>query len=304
MWEENRVESAGRDGLEVVRTFRVDPYTARQAVIDTLLGGVRMIAGRLVRLPPARDSWYPWCYCVDVKTSPFEVLNSPGININFAQLLTLNYSQSAKLVATFKTLNHEEGTGGNEADEKTIATETWDFAAQQLTLPNLYWKWETDNELLVRTDTGVTKTFPRIEYGLTRHFCINIPQNAINQLIGRVNKSSFLVKRNGTTYTRNAQCVRFDGANINWQHTNKGIQFAEISYKFAVNKIYEKLDTGQSGYVTWNRLYRAEKAWWEKPKPSSGEDRSIYLLDEDAPSQTIQGREVKGFDLLFNPAAT
>jgi hypothetical protein len=228
-------------------------------------------------------------------------------------LAVRNYSDSAKIVATYRTLDHEETSaveaGGpanqtSEAEEKTIASEAWDFSAQQLTLPNAYWKWFSDNELLVRTDTPITKTFPRIDYSLTRHFCINIPQNAINKLIGRVNATSFLVKKNGKTYTRNAECVRFDGANIQWRHTNQGIQYAEISYKFAVNKIYDDVDSiGNKDFVTWNRLYRAEKGWWESPIPSNvAAAGSLYKLDDEI-TQTINGQTVSGFSLLFHPGA-
>src|SRR5205085_1243595 len=122
----------------------------------------------------------------------------------------------------------------------------------------------------------------------------------INQLIGRVNKSAFLVKKK----SRNPQCVRFDGAQINHKVTNQGFQFAEINLKFAVNKIYDAVDSLTNfDYVTWNRLYRAEKGWWEKPVSTADATRGVYLLDEDAPSQMIGGRTVKGFDLLFHPEA-
>jgi hypothetical protein len=150
VWHENREESFGRDGAQVVNTYRVEPYTQRLVFIEFLLGGIELVNGFLVRILPARDPWMPWLWCQDAKLSHVEVLNTPGSEDGLSQLAALNYAESARVVATFKTLAPETAAGleqgqqaqGNEQTEKELASESWDFSAQQLTLPNQFWKWK------------------------------------------------------------------------------------------------------------------------------------------------------------------
>lgn len=302
LYEINREESFGRDGLEITRTLRIEPMTARGLLIDALLGGVRLIGGRLFRTRPARDPAYPWCFCTDVKITPFEVLNTPGSNVGLLQLLASNYSESATVVATYKTLDHEEkddNGSGNEDSEKELSSETWDYSARQLTLPNQYWKWHGTDELLIRTNTNLTKTFGQIDYTIARHFCLRRPNTAMTQMLHRVNKNPFRMP----DFVWPAETLRYEGGQVSNKRTNKGQKFYEIAHKFMVQPTYAKISGAETDYVGHNRIYRHDTGFWEKPEAVNANADRIYQHDEDAPAQTIRGGSVKGFALLFHPGA-
>jgi hypothetical protein len=308
IYEEQREEKFDRDGMEVTRTLRVEPYEARQEVIATLIGGPRLVGGLLVRVPPARDPWYPWCFVVDVKCVPFEQLASPGSAAGLVMLATRNYSESARLVVTYRTLDREEtseansGQAGSEDDEKELASESWDFRGESIKLASDFWKW-SDGELLSRTleDFGVTKHLTHTEYTLRRFRCINIPQVAIASLQNRVNAVEFKFKKKRTVA---AECVRFEGAQIQHRVSNVGVLFADITYSFMVRRFEDYVDGPGPGTlpVTWNRIYRPEKGWWERPILASGIAKPIYHLDSEI-TQEINGETVTGFNLLFHPGA-
>jgi hypothetical protein len=157
-----------------------------------------------------------------------------------------------------------------------------------------------------QTNTGITKTLPRVDFTTVRHFCLNLPFGAITKLIGRVNKSPFVTRR----FVWAPEMLRFEGAGEAEKVTNRGIPFMEATYKFSVQPVYDlTADDEGSGlqilqYVGWNRLYRPDTGQWERPEVATIPGKRPYQLDEDAPGQTLGGRQVKGFDLLFHPAAS
>ena len=43
-----------------------------------------------------------------------------------------------------------------------------------------------------------------------------------------------------------------------------GGQIFEVGVKLAINNYKDKLEDGSVGYVTWNRLYRPNKGYWDR----------------------------------------
>jgi hypothetical protein len=295
----------------VTRIFQVTPYAYVPTVLTALLGEIIVVGNRFVRTPPARDPIYRGCWCTEAKEVPFEVLNTPGNSItNLAILYAANYSNSAVISATYKTLDAEQ-TGGpqsNEKDEKELAAEAFDFGARNITLPNQYYACGTASCKIILAQEGLqaTKTIPTVEYQLTRHYVATLPDEAITELCGRVNNDVFRV--GSRTWAK--EMLRFDGLHSQRKITTKSLPLWELVYKFAIQATYDKIDdSGCSGggptgvgHVGWNRIFRPSIGKWVKITLAADDTRSVYLPDSDI-SQNIGSRTVSGFDLLFAPGA-
>ncbi len=315
VYEVSREENPSREGMTVTRTLLVEPYAERQNVIDVLLGGVYLFAGRIIRIPPHHDPWYPWCLCTDVKVTTVEQLVGTQAASGLLMLNARNYADTAQLVCTYQTPSATEpdaglsggsggpggsgGQGSDEQQEKDIATQSMDFSGKALTLPSAYWKWPGDNKLLHEESVAATKIVPNVDYALTRHLCTFVPTTAVTKLLGRVNFEPFLVK----FFLWPPDTLRFDGLHVDQKTTNKGEQYFNVTYKFAIQPTYDKIETGDTTHVGWNRLFRPQTGRWERPECVGDPGRFVHLYDSQI-TQTIRGRTVTGFDLLFHPAAT
>jgi hypothetical protein len=333
IWEESRDEDFGDGNIVITRTFRVEPYSSRGDFVADLLGAVRFFGGEIVRYPPARDPWFPFCWCVSARVKHIEVLNSPeNVASGSAAALQKNYAASGRVVAVYKSLDRDlappgVGPGGpgnsNENTEKELASEEWDYSNVQFTLPNAFWKWG-DDEALIKRDTPVAITLPKIDLTLVRHFCLTKPHQAILTLGGRVNKSAFGIWPPET--------LRFDGLHAGRRIMSRGIPYWDLTYKFAAFPHYDwvgnvrprtapefadppipgikrnaTIDHVQQDFVGWNRKYRPAVGLWMYPQAAGQfvavDARKPYRLDEDVPDQMIRGRAIKGFWQLFHPAA-
>ena len=299
-----------RGGASVVRTFRVEPYIDGILLASKLLGGVKLIGGRIVRFLPARDPVLPWCYCDSVEIEGLGVFGS-ALPLGFTVLSAANgYENGAVLVATYKTQDTDQatidqtgGTPGAEGDpsggqstdaqsEIDVATETYDFSIQQLTLPNDRYKWSSDTKLLLNTNIGAVKGIPKIDYMLSRHLVPRLPKTAIRDMLGRVNRYAFTVA--GDMWPK--ETLRFDGASVNRKITNEGAKYYEIGYKLAIQSTYDKIESGIRDYVGWQRLFRPDTDRWETVTTAGG-GKFLYEYDDDAPAQN----GISGLKLLFDP---
>jgi hypothetical protein len=316
---ENQEENVGAEGMSVIMTLRCTPWSERGRLYSYLLGGIEIIGDDVYRWPPHRHPAFPWLFCSDVKGSPVDVLDTPGTDNNNAALV-LNTSQAAghcRVIATYKSPTaaqladlggnniQAQGQQQNEQQEKELVSESWDFSAHSMTMPNQFFKWPGDGIVLGQENVALAKVIPKQEYAVTRHYCRRRPTEAITVLEGRINAQSVVIA--GSVYP--AETLRFDGANVSRRITSaRGFPYYQIGYKFAVQAVYDRIETGASAYVGWNRIFRPKKGWWEKPQAVGvgipAAQQTVYRLDTDAPSQTIRGRVVQGFDLLFHPNAS
>jgi hypothetical protein len=326
--ELSRVEKIMSTGLEVTRVLDVAPYAARGEAYNDLLGGVRLIGGRLVRFPPLADPAFPWCRVSDITTEPIDdtdylVAPSPSYN---PLRVAAPYKNAARMTVVYRTpeggqdendIDNGEGDGTNEAQEIDLADESWEFSNSQVQIPNTTMAWE-------RTDGGTSASplppgsvlnpnsalaarmlIPKLDYTLVRKLVVRKPTQAILLNLGRVNKKR--IRLGPDTYE--AECVRFDGASARRAITNRGVKFYEVTYKFCVNPIFDSYwkgpgaDTNARGYVGWNRFYRFDQDRYMYVSNPKNANRRVYQYDEDDAVQVLGGRTVKGFLLLFNPYA-
>ncbi len=306
IYELSRKESgSASEGIMVTRVFRVVPWTEAFDIADILLGGVALTGGQLIRTPPASDPWLPWCFCqhVDIQGGGQFGVTAPLVN---TILDAKNYYEWAILTAVYRTLDYDPydavGPVANESQEIEICTESLDFAAQNLTLDGVDWKWQQitpTEKRLSSTNTNVTKTFIFGDYMLTRHLVLTLPLTSITKLLGTINASAFTGPV-GKVFP--IETLRFDGLHTVKKSTQQGSRFTEISYAFKINANYGKVDDGTvTTWAGWNRLYRPDTARWEKPLLVSDTTRTIFQRDETV--LPASGTVPAGFKALFHPKA-
>ena len=237
-------------------------------------------------------------------------------------LASKNRYEFARLTVTYKTPEKEtpeekeasEKEDSTEESEIDLASQTFDFSGQSMTIPTTYMQWKNGgilNPVIKPEGAQAVRVLPKIDYALQRHEVATRPIKAIVGLMGRVNKNPF----NLGIAVWPAETLRFEGANITQKLTSDGFKFFDINYKFCIQPIYDYVATSLEvlsndgtittpsktalAFVGWNRAYRYERGYWDYMRESkSVKFRGIYGYDED-----IAQGNVKGFRLLFNPRA-
>lgn len=235
IYDQSRDVTVTMDGVTIERVLRVTPYSDYVTALPLLLGTVVNNNGVLVRTTPASDPHFPYCYCTSVKVKGVGVYGGTlGPDTLPAILATVvEYEQGAELTCSFKTLDYDYT---NLLELDLISTST-DVSARQLTLPNQRYKWDGKGQpLLINSNTQASKLIPQMTYELIRKYVLVVPNTAILQLLGRINR--FETSLAGSTYPIGT--LRFDGLTIrrklNWQ----GFKINDMTYKFAVQPVWDK----------------------------------------------------------------
>jgi hypothetical protein len=329
--EVSRKANYTRDGLTVTRVLDVYPYAAVGPLSYEMLGGPRYINGRIIRRLPERDPWLPQCFCESIDTEGMGKFHGAGKTENNASymLASLNYYDWARLTVTYKTpsmdnfgnatpdeVANASGDNSSEQSEIELATQSFDFSAQQLTLPMTHFKFVNGHTYNSATLANVnsTKVIPRIDYTLQRHYVARRPIAAITSLLGRINKNPF----NLGVAIWPAETLRFDGASVQQKITTDGFKFFDITYKFAIMPVYDWVATSKEvvnssnehqvttpsskikTFVGWNRIYRPDRSFWDYLQETKDLTKGIYQHDTDITQSGVGG----GFNLLFNPRAS
>lgn len=301
-------ETFTKDNHQITRTFHVNPWASRREFLAVIMGGVDLVAGRLVRVFPARDPDYPFFFAKSCSFTPLD--DDPGLHAPSADVLAtraIYQTAVAKVAYAPLVIDVPNAPQQNEQQEMDLANVAWDFSARNLTLPNQWFVWKgtpTDtgnNGVLANTQTGVTRTFPSFSLVVTRHLLARKPTNAILGNLGRINKSPITLA--GDTYP--AESLRFDSAKATRRMTTKGLYYFELSYTFACQPIYDTtlgVALVENKYVGWNRLFNPKEGKWQYVVANTSPARTIYDLDENGPTQS--GISAKGFRLLFHPSAS
>lgn len=327
--EVSRRQTVTRDSVSITRVLEVEPYSAWGSMVDFLLGGIRLVGGFLYRVPPMGDPYVPWAFAKSVDVEGVGTFQGNTDQTPIVQLVSKNFYRRARLTVQYETIaltqDEVENSGGenspSEEQEMDLATQSIDVTSQSLTLPNSFFRFKRSPDLSMNTvNVNAVKVIPQMKTVFVRHFVINRPLNAINALIGRVNYSSFRVG----TATWPSETLRFDGANTSQKITNLGIKFHEIQYQFSVMPAYDNIATSDEAvdandpkiivtpstttkaFVGWNRIYRADRGYWDRvvaKDPLTGTyNKQMYDYDNEI-TQTISGASLTGFKLLFHPGA-
>lgn len=320
-------QKQGRGDLTINRKMLCTPYTGVVSLMSDLFGGYRRFGRKIILIPPLRHPLFPWTRCTDIQIAPFEKMGYiPNTITNGIRGLaripvsvnpTTGGVGKAEVTAiyTLPTLPEDANDSpGDDADQQMdIASESWDFGSQRLTLLNEYFKWKFNGTPKRQKDFQVTKTLSETRVQLTRHKCLAIPVVTMGRLADTINRSSIRLVNSVIP----PECCRFDGAAAGRKiTTGQGLQFYEITYKFSLRLIYDYVINDEFGvfsnqkdYVGWNRIFNPEKGYWERlvnaPVYAAGE-RGIYLYDEDIYPASTQpnAKPIKGLQYLFDPRAT
>lgn len=304
----------GDGGLSVTNRYQFAPYSDERAMLAFLLGGIEIIGGDVWRFPPHRDPVYPWLFCTEASSAPLDqgqlVSGYSGSQVGALPMRAIPAADFGIVEAVYRTpsagqladiggdVGGDTGQQNDEAQEKTYVSETWDYSGQVLTLPNSFMTFPSDSTSLAQANVAAVKVIPKQDYKIVRHLCQRRPDQAITQLEGKVNEFTFQMPDK----TYGPETLRFDGANVGRQLTSaRGYKFYEIAYSFAIQAVWDKIETGSFAYVGHNRVYRPDKGYWDRPKSTVG-GRNIYEFDTTATPQTLRGRTISGFDMLFHQA--
>lgn len=300
----SRLENPKLDTFTVTCEYMVSPCTpaVRRELYQDLLGGFRMEAGVFRYFWPKADAVFPWLYASDVKLDPIEddyLLDTAEDEAQYANDMKVTVIYEPRVIEEVDLVRRER-----------------DFTVRNLTLPNQYMKWKTtktdggDPTLVGNDGIQATKTFPQVDYHVTRYFVRREPADAINQLAGRVNEKGMTL---GNDHFRK-ETLRFEGAKTSQRVTNFGVKFWEITYKFIVLPVYDKIveyaeiafdaSPDDLTWVGWNRIFNPRVSKWERVVLSTDATRGMYEYDTDVPDQRIRGNLVEGFNLLFTDGAT
>lgn len=324
--EISRKVSATRTGVTVTRVIDVEPYSGWYSVCESILGGVKLIGGALIRVPPYSDPSVPWAFADSVDVEGIGAFVGMAPASLATTMAAKNFYRRARLTIQYKSLeateNEVKDATGNDGDdaqqEIELASQSLDFGSTQLTLPNTNMRFRyspAPNPAI----NPITKTIPTLKLVFARHLVVTRPINAITSLIGRINYSSFRI---GTT-SWPAETVRFDGATSTQKVTNLGIKFYEITYTFSIMPVFDRIAISKEdynsdpkvlttksqttrAYVGWNRVFRADRNFWDRLVAQSDDPayqfRQMFEYDKDI-TQNLRGSQVSGFKLLFHPAA-
>jgi hypothetical protein len=298
--------------LRVDRHYYVEPYTAIPEVMEFLLGGYRLIGGRLIYILGHQHPLFKLCRCSSVSSEYFDVpkYDSNEVNITgLAGLDRIGNPDKGVLIATYTMPNlteqRQNSDGGDHESQMDIASEQWEFAGKSISKKNEFYRWIKNGKIKDPKGFEVAVTFPQITCQVTRHRCLSIPGLTIGKLQNTINLSEFRI----INTILPAETVKFDGLTANRKITlNKGLQFYEITYKFSIQltwgKIQPEVGDVYEGFVGWNRQLNPETSKWEG-LVHGATNEPHYIHDELIfPLGTANGKPIRGLQYLFHPQST
>jgi hypothetical protein len=151
-----------------------------------------------------------------------------------------------------------------------VSDEAWDFSAQVMSLignnfgqnpNNLTWSDGTP----ITNLTSIIKIIPKIEFLQKQVFVADLPNQTQINLIGQINDGTLFAGASGGDQKNQwpEGTVLLTGLPAVRRWRFDGQQIFEVGPKFAINMYQDQLEDGSTGYVTWNRLYRPTKGYWD-----------------------------------------
>lgn len=227
------------------RRFRVAWDDAFEFVGE-LWGNYRLVGGKVAFTPPAFFPGMPQAIVTEVQVEPFDPRSPSPAALGALSSSTNHYASGARVTAEYTTLDDRDRADLPEAPAGTILRFSCDLGCEFQSIPARIWTWDVPGAPELDPDVDPGLLLPVEDLRLSWERVPLPPWNAIRDLRGRVNGSTFL--------GHVAETVLFVGARASrdFQIVDSGLW--RIVYHFKVREATSTADPNiKHG---WNHLFR------------------------------------------------
>jgi len=281
----NRTVHTSQSGIEIVRTFYVEPYDSHPAVLKELQGGVdvtRNADGKATsweRTAPARDTYIRNCYCTecvvnfadpDAMASSLGLQDDPALGTLLEKLegqpeKTALGTAGAIITAHYRPLI----TAWKSSDPDNPDDDVWDWidpqfvpGSRQIAWPDGLYITNGIDVDSVPDDAGEALRIPISDFSIKRMFVGSIPWGTIDRMAGTVNAVDFPGPGGAAAGLPNfaPRTLKFMGADTPTMIDSEGERWYEITYRFRwisyyTDRLTDVLGVDSEGPVTWNHVF-------------------------------------------------
>ncbi len=249
-------------GTVATRVFRVawDDWTdfARE-----LVGHYELVACTFQFVAPLAFPDIPNLVVADIAVEPFDPDNPEGSEVSTLTSGTNRYPDAgAKVTARYRNLFDADNTPRADlpsVPDGTYLTFDTDLALESVATPGRTWQWDDGSGDPLPADVRPKLIVPTGAFWLTWHRVMLPPWDAIRDLRGHVNQSTFV----GSP----AETVMFCGARIHRQ-----FQFLEDGGFWRIELLFnERTVPLASGTGGWNHMYKDDGGGWEAVKDAAND---------------------------------
>ena len=275
----DRTVHTSSTGIEIIRTFHVEPYARHTEFIDSLQGKVE--DGK--RVLPARDTWITNCFCNECEVNFADrrvMASSPSLSGEDTIMKglvikedTADGAAGAIVKAHYRPLvTAWESTEIERADGK-VPDQAFDWMDPTFTPGMREIPWPTG--LFIRVDrpppfmhanvpaeVGSSFSVPIENITLRRILVDKIPEKEINACMGAVNEKEFPpnpARAPGFPKCR-PRTLRFLPPTYRHMMDSKGHRWYEIIYNFTrivywSDKVMDSSGKNKPDWITWNHVF-------------------------------------------------
>lgn len=266
------------DSNEIHRKIYVKDFRRIKATLDVLFGdntNPSLKSFTPHQLPPPFDSFVVW----GVAIQPIHQKSTQGSDerignaINIKEMLDEipQIRGGVILDITYKPLDHKVDTNEESADYSAQVMTILSNAISQLNNSDGNENavmWSTGH--MVTNLSGIIKVIPKVELIQRKLFLKSPPTTDQVALIGCINESGMQFLNNGGIGERYwpKGTLMLSGMPTVRRWRYDGVPVFEVTVKMSAN-MYKDQVLGTGGgvsidYVTWNRLFRVDKGYWDK----------------------------------------
>jgi hypothetical protein len=244
------VEQYGLEGFRAVREFLI-AWDDRDAFAGEILGAATQHAGANGIHYPGK----PTAFAVSLRYEPFDPDNPDLQDLRDLTQGLNRYSGSfAKAIVEYRTVNPRDRTDGPENEAGTHLTYRMEFGVEVREITPQGWKWADTPSVPLPTDLPLVKHLPFTDHHLTWQQVVRPPWDALRELQGKINATTFLDCPAGT--------VLFLGAEANKLFRDSALT-SESNFCWQIHYVFRERGVKHGGHsYGWNHAFRPDPAGW------------------------------------------
>jgi hypothetical protein len=249
-------------GTVATRVFRV-AWDDWVDIARSLVGEYALVDCVFEFVPPLEFPDMPNLVVSEIDVEPFDPGNPEGSEVSTLTSGTNRYPDAgAKVTAQYRNLFDTDNTPRADlpgVPEGTYLTYDADLSSETVATPGRTWQWDDGSGDPLPPDVRPKLIVPVGAFRLTWHRVMLPPWDAIRDLRGHVNATSFV--------GASAETVMFCGARI-----RREFQFLESGGYWSVEYHFsERTVPLASGVGGWNHVYKDDDGGWERVKDAAGD---------------------------------